>query len=239
VNAGGGGRETGLVSARRIAGLGGFLAAVAIVAWLRAEAMTPPKKAVRPEPGQYYAVDLSGGSRSIDLEFDGDSRYELIVSSLGDALRTFPVQLTARPHPQVESFPAVPVPPLQPRSIAQALPPQFAGVVPAEGVAGPVKRRFFLHVTADKLEDGQGYAPVCGSLVGEGHRVRVYLDRQTSPGDPAPGLIDEIIRLLDDEIIPRSRDFLGEHADIDGDGKLAVLVTGWLGRLCGGTTSLN
>jgi hypothetical protein len=128
---------------------------------------------------------------------------------------------------------------LQPRNIAQAQSPQFAGVVPAEGVAGAVQRRFFLHVTAVKLEDAQGYVPVSGHLVGEGHRVRVYLDRQTSPSDPAPGLIDEIIRLLDEEIIPRSREVLGEHADIDGDGKLAVLVTSWLGRLRGGTTSLD
>jgi hypothetical protein len=227
------------VSGRLIAGLGGFLAAVAIVAWLRACDEARPKAPFRPDPGQFYAVDLSGASRSIDLEFDGGTRYELIVSSLGDAGRSFPVRLTARPHSRVESFPAVVVTPLQSRNIAQVQSPRFSGVVPAEGIAAAVERMFYLHVTADRLEDARGYVAVSGSLVGEGDQVRVYLDRQTSPADVAPGLMDDIIRLLNDEIIPRSRDFLGEHADIDGDGKLAVLVTGWLGRMCGGTTSLN
>src|SRR5262249_28959146 len=75
------------------------------------------------------------------------------------------------------------------------------------------ERRFFLHVTADRLEDEQGYVPVTGVLAGEGELVRVYLDRQTSPAAVAPGLIDEIVRLLDREIIPRSRAIVGEHAD--------------------------
>ncbi len=69
--------------------------------------------------------------------------------------------------------------------------------------------------------------------------MRVYVDRQTSPGDLAPELVDEMIRLFDLEIIPRSREIVGEHADVDGDGKLAILVTPWLGKLGGGATSLN
>jgi hypothetical protein len=219
--------------------LTGLVAAVAVVAWLRADGVTHPAKADRPEANQYYAVDLSGGSRSFDLEFDGDDHYELIVASLGDAGRTFPVRLRAESRQRVESFPALPVASLEPRNIAQVLPPRFARVEQMQGMAAAAERQFFLHVTADRLEDEQGYVPVTGRLAGEGVRVRVYLDRQTAPEETAPGLIDEIIRLLDGEIIPRSREFVGEHADIDGDGKLAVLVTGWLGRLCGGKTSLN
>src|SRR5204862_5877874 len=101
------------------------------------------------------------------------------------------------------------------------------------------QRRFFLHVTDDVLEDQRGYVPVVGILAREGKQVRVYLDREVSESDLAPGLIGEVLRLLDDEIIPRSRELLGEHADVDGDGKLAVLVTPWLGKLCGGRTSLK
>jgi hypothetical protein len=219
--------------------LTGLLAAIAVVAWLRADALTLRESANRPETNRFYAVDLSGACRSFDLEFDGDDHYELIVASLGDAGRTFPVRLEAESRQRVESFPALPVAPLEPRHIAQALPPRFARVEQVQGLAAAAERQFFLHVTTDRLEEEQGYVPVTGRLAGEGDHVRVYLDRQTAPADMAPGLIDEIIRLLDGEIIPRSREFLGEHADIDGDGKLAVLVTGWLGRLCGGKTSLN
>src|SRR5205814_566701 len=98
------------------------------------------------------------------------------------------------------------------------------------------QRRFFLHVTTDPLEDDRGYVPVQGILAAEGKCVRVYLDRDVSESNLAPGLIATVIHLLDEDIIPRSRVLLGEHADVDHDGKLAVLVTGWLGRLCGGRT---
>ena len=100
-------------------------------------------------------------------------------------------------------------------------------------------RRFFLHVTADALENECGYVPVQGMLAGEGKYARVYLDSDVPKSGLAPGLIGEIIRLLDEEIIPRSRELLGEHTDVDHDGKLAVLVTAWLGRLCGGRISLK
>jgi hypothetical protein len=227
------------MSGRWMTRLTGLLAAVAVVAWLRADAVTHSGNADPPELNRFYAVDLSGASRSFDVEFDGDDHYELIVASLGDAGRTFAVRLEAQTRQRVELFPALPVASLEPRNIAQAMPPRFARVEQVQGVAAAAERQFFLHVTADRLEDEQGYVPVTGRLAGEGDRVRVYLDRQTAPEEIAPGLIDEIIRLLDAEIIPRSREVVGEHADIDGDGKLTVLVTAWLGRLCGGKTSLN
>ncbi|HEY3968753.1 MAG TPA: hypothetical protein VGM05_29665 [Planctomycetaceae bacterium] len=101
------------------------------------------------------------------------------------------------------------------------------------------RRRFFLHVTAGPLEDPGAYVPITGVLAGEGQHVRIYVDSDLSAGDLAPELVSETIRLLDAEIIPRSRELIGIHADVDGDDKLAVLVTPWLGRLCGGRVSLN
>lgn len=193
----------------------------------------------RPEPGRFYAVDVSSSHPSIDLAFDGDSHYELIVSSLGDAAQTSHVGLTAEPCAQVESLAAVSVTPIGSTG-RRAAPPRAArwSSLPVSSRVDS-ERRFFLHVTSDALEDVRGYVPVTGVLAGEGRRVRVYLDRDAPSAEPAPDLIAEIIRLLDDEIIPRSRAVLGEHADIDGDGKLAVLLTGWLGKLCGGKTALN
>src|SRR5262245_61648917 len=123
------------MSGRWMVRLAGLLAAVAVVAWLRAEAVTPPANLDRPEPNPFFAVDVSGAIRSFDLEFDGDDYYELIVASLGEAGRTFPVRLEALSRPRVESFPALPVASLEPRIIAQALPPRYARVEQVRGVA--------------------------------------------------------------------------------------------------------
>jgi len=227
------------MSGRWMTVYGALLAAVAAVAWLRAEAMPPLASSLRLEPGRFYAVDLSGSHPTIDLALDGNCRYELIVSSLGNEARTFPVRLESRPQRGVERLPIVPVEPLVRHAPPFVLAPQDSGEAEVPRTPGAAERRFFLHVTADRIEDEKGYVPVTGVLAAEGENVRVYVDRATPPVEVAPGLIDEIIRLFDFEIIPRSREIVGVHADIDGDGKLAVLVTGWLGRLRGGTTSLN
>lgn len=212
-----------------------------------------PHGPARPEQGRYYAVALDGEHQSIDLEFDGASHYELVVGSLGESARTYRVHLEARPITRVESFPVAPVG-VPPSGRAGHSPVEWrtstfapserntlaiSSTIPPEGGTTNAARRFFLHVTTDPLEDPGAYVPVEATVAGEGKEVRVYLDRHTPDSGLAVGLVDEIIRLLDDEIIPHSRTFLGEHADIDGDGKLAVLVTPWLGRLCGGKTSLN
>ena len=75
--------------------------------------------------------------------------------------------------------------------------------------------------------------------IGEGTAVRIYLDQEVGPDEIAEGLIAEIIRLFEREIIPRGTEWLGPVADVDGDGKLAVLLTPWLDRLNGGRTSIK
>jgi hypothetical protein len=100
-------------------------------------------------------------------------------------------------------------------------------------------RRFFLHVSNTALEDPAGYIPIEGVLAGEGRYTQVYVDLQTGDIPLAPGLVREVIRLLDSEIMPRGHELLGSLADVDGDGKLTVLITPWLGKLGGGRTSIN
>jgi hypothetical protein len=193
----------------------------------------------------------------------------MIVSSLGDASRTHRVSLEAISRSrseapvvvascQIACFGQAGSLPLQSRALidrrdfpkgpAPATPSAFAETVSSgcvtetekcDSASGAPQRRFFLHVTADALEDERGYVPVEGVIAGEGKLARVYLDRDVPESNLAPGLIAEIIRLFDEEIIPRSREFMGVHADVDHDGKLAVLVTAWLGKLGGGRTSLN
>src|SRR5262245_45529347 len=140
---------------------GGLLAAIAAAAWLHAEATPVPPGFELPELGRYYAVDLSGAHSAIDLEFDGDSRYELVVTSLGDGLQTYPVRLEAHARPRAELFPAVPVKSLRVPPKAPPCPvsgPTSAGASPSvfqQAARAESERRFFLHVTADRLEDEQ------------------------------------------------------------------------------------
>src|SRR5690606_27089196 len=103
----------------------------------------------------------------------------------------------------------------------------------------PAARTFHLHVTEGPLDDPRHYAPIEGLSVAEGRTVRVFLDRQMSPRALFPGLLDEIVRLMDDDIVPRTREVLGTHRDVDGDGRFAILLTPWLARLQGGRTSLG
>jgi hypothetical protein len=75
--------------------------------------------------------------------------------------------------------------------------------------------------------------------VAEGRFVRVFLDSQMQSGQLARGLVAEIVRLFDEEIVPDSREVLGQFRDVDGDGKFAIVISPWLGKLQGGHTALG
>jgi len=227
------------MSARTASIYSGFLAAIAAAVWFGPEERPRQDRQPRHELGQFYAVDVASPRAALDLEFDPASRYELIVSSLGDAARKFRVCLKATSKTRVESSPGVRVARLKKSSSRRSFRPDACPPASDATITGTAQRRFYLHVADDSPEDPRGYVPVAAQLVAEGRRVRVYLDRQESSSGSGAALIDEIVRLLDDEIIPRSMEILGEHADVDDDGKLAVLVTPWLARLCGGKTSLK
>ena len=100
-------------------------------------------------------------------------------------------------------------------------------------------RTFDIHTGAGRLEDPASYTRVRARLVAECPTVRIFLDEQHRREQLADGLLEEISHWLDQRVLPRSREVWGgTHHDIDGDGKLAVLLTPWLGRLQGGETAL-
>lgn len=244
------------MTGRKRLACGAVLAAVACAAWLRAESHPPTEARSPVEVGRWYS--LHPVDRNSGREFDATSGcYELIVGSLGDAGREFRVTLEGAAiapgtshgdSDRIARSSRLPIDPLASHRIrsrderraetgAGHSMIQATAVAECAATSTAPERRFFLHVTSDPLEDPQGYVPVTGSLAGVGRSVQVYVDREMA--EPASGLVAEIIRLMDDEIIPRSQELIGEHTDMDGDGKLAILVTSWLGRLCGGKTSLN
>lgn len=239
--------------ARFVMPLAGLAAVLAGWVWLRAESRDAVAPADPVTRGEYYAVGTDGESALLALPAACDGQCDLIISSLGDSSRTYQVSLSTRAGWSPAAARLGRIEPIQwsqsrGRAAGMATPPapldeRSDAAVPcgsSDELARPLHdRRFLLHVTEAVLEDPLGYVPVDVTLAGEGRMVRVYRDRQLSAGELAPGLVDEIIETLDERVIPRSRDLLGTHRDVDGDGKLAVLLTPWLGRLHGGRTSVN
>jgi len=101
------------------------------------------------------------------------------------------------------------------------------------------ERAFFLHASSLALNDPRGYQLVKANLLIEGELTRVYLDHNCEQDEQHLANAREIVRALDDRIIPAATKLSGPFADIDEDGKLAVLLTPTLERMQGGKNSLK
>lgn len=219
------------------------------------------------EPDVPYAVETAYDHATIDLPFDSRSRYVIIIGSLGDPNREHHVTLTARPiHRPVAAVVrrlAALNSPIKSRA-RQAVPTKTKPLIPtrSEGLIPSViplshddrrdkpdgsqqlehtlvDREFFLHASDGPLDHASEYTRLQARLIAEGVNVRVYLDRRQPLQKLASGLAEAIVRTLDTEIIPLFQRKLGRFRDVDGDGKLTVLLTPLLGRLQGGTTSVE
>ncbi|MEX0700735.1 MAG: hypothetical protein WD069_01425 [Planctomycetales bacterium] len=219
------------------------------IPWLR---QAPQPRIERLEPGRWYALEISQEEAEFDLPFDArGSRHVLIVSNLSAGGPAQEIVLSAAPVAAASPIAARAVDPLDAlRPIEEALARRSgidegcsSGGGGSSGSARPTAdsaaRTFSLHVTEGPLDDPRQYARIAAQPIAEGRSVRVYLDDCLRPRDLFPGLAEEIVRLVDEEVVPRSRRVLGTHRDVDGDGKFAVLLTPWLDRLQGGRTSLG
>lgn len=230
-----------------------LLACVGMVGlWADTPARQSPA-AVLP-PGTPFDVAVRSSRAEFDLNLSGDGRYVLIVSSLANSGAEYRVRLESGATSQPARQPLQRVSPLRPQTavasgqknrrsrngaVVQASQQAGASDIATHPEVSREGREFHLHVTDGALEDPRAYARVRARKVGEGKLVRVYLDAQQTPAELAPGLAAEIVRLIDEEVGPASEAGLGVPRDVDGDGKLAVLVTAWLGKLRGGQTSVQ
>ncbi len=210
-------------------------------------------------PGVPYVVDVDRDQADLDLEFQPNSRYTLVISSLARGTESFHVMATARPIAVTKRLPRR-LPAVQPRrAVFESLVPMSRGsdnsvstpassgkmtpeppaaTTPANTRATP-SRVFALHVTDGSLDDPTQYAKVPAQQVAVGRNVRVYLDNQQSIKELPPGLVSSIADLFDNELIPRFRAVFGTYRDVDGDGRFSVLLSPWLARLQGGRTSIG
>lgn len=100
-------------------------------------------------------------------------------------------------------------------------------------------REVFLHVTDGDLDDPKQYARITTRNVACGDRVRVFLDQQLADGEVPRTRIEELVRMLEADVVPRIESQFGPLQDVDHDGRFAVVLTPWLSRLQGGRTSIG
>ncbi len=226
--------------------LAGALAVGAGAAWVASDfrPVSPNRQTCRLDVA--YAVDVREGQATFDLRLKADARYWVILGSLADHNEETGITLSAERVATVERFPLRPLPPLScdlPRRWDTSWPIFEAGddPLPTEPPDSfqPIRREFYLHVTDGPLNDSQQYAKVESRCVAEGRFVRVFLDSQVETAQLARGLLPEIVGWFDKKIVPGSQEVLGTFRDVDGDGKFAILISPWLGKLEGGKTSLG
>jgi len=234
----------------------GVLFCGAGVSWIVADrAVLSAGSSIRLEPGVAYAVETAYNRATIDLPFDPETRYVIIIGSLGVPERRHRVTLTTRPinhvtSPAVRRLPVLDVPEKQ--RVERSIPRRAEGLTPSvfplsledrrdkpDGLQQFDSREFFLHASDGSLDDATEYTRVQARLIAEGVNVRVYLDRRQPARELVSGLAEAIVQTLDAQIIPLFRRKLGRIRDVDGDGKFAVLLTPLLGRLQGGRTSVE
>lgn len=215
----------------------GIAVALLGMRWSRSD---PGKSAPVIIVGAAYAVDVSHGQATIDLKFAANQRYLLVLGSLGAAEQDYTVKVAAEPTDEVKRQNISRVEPLRLRRLTSRVPGRSTQNETNESTrSAEAVRDFHLHVTEHALENARGYHRIHARLLAEGLHVRVYLDGDQRASEIHPGIADELVRVFDEEVLPVSRRHLGTHRDVDGDGKFAILLTHWLGKLQGGRTSVG
>jgi len=129
---------------------------------------------------------------------------------------------------------------LRPRTAEPSARREFVTSTSAEQLAdSDTARTYYLHVTDGPLSDPRQYVAVHSRAIADGKRVRVYLDRQRNLTPRIERMARQIIAVLEEQIIPLATREVGPWDDVDGDGRLSVLLTPWLEKLQGGKTTLK
>lgn len=189
---------------------------------------------------------LDGHGSNAACELPAGQRYRLVLGCLADATHEYRVSLrltnsspSSRDPDKRESHAEVldrhTGKRTRPLTLSSA--PSMDRVDVSQPLVAP--QEFFLHVTDGELDDPKQYARISAANVACGSRVRVFVDQQLAKGEVSQSRIDELVCLLESDVVPRVESQFGPLRDVDGDGRLAVVLTPWLSRLQGGRTSIN
>ncbi len=202
-------------------------------------------------PLVWYRLDNGDSQKTLKLPLADGQRYLLVIGCLGDASKSHSVRLSGSEASHSENCwffadrpPYRIASPVRRVSTARlCFGPtnvvETATLQTAKAESSAIVREFFLHVTDGDLDDARQYARINARRIGLGARVQVFLDQQLRHDAVSPSKIEELIRLLDDEVLPRVESQYGRVRDVDGDGRFAVVLSPWLSRLQGGRTSLG
>ncbi len=185
------------------------------------------------QPGRLYDVAVESSTATFDLPFrEQNEQYLLVVANPSVLPEPQTVTFSAEPIDDVRLTPLSPVPSLN-RATAPSLPRSSVRSNPSPAIA---QREFWIPVTGGSLENPATYRRIVGKLAAEGRGVRVYVDRDDSVANYT---IAQIVRRFPVTVRPKIEKYLGTARDIDGDGVLTVVLTGWLDRLEGGRAPLG
>ncbi len=109
---------------------------------------------------------------------------------------------------------------------------------PAHPATARERRPFAIQTTTGDPADPAFYETIDGRLARCGERVAVYVDERDL-ATVSSAALDMIVDVIDEEIPGRLATRIGEVADIDGDGRLTILVSQVLGRMAEGTAVLD
>ncbi|GEM_PF-1032310 len=79
--------------------------------------------------------------------------------------------------------------------------------------------------------DPRTYTTVLASLKYEGDHTLLYVDEDTAPGCITDSEAEDLGRIFDEDIYQTNRMYFGEESDINGDRKVAVLLTPEVNKL--------
>jgi hypothetical protein len=170
-------------------------------------------------------------------EGDGQRRVLATISVLDRDLGPHDVSIRARAVAGDGDDAVTPV--VAARPLARPMDHLIPDVSAARVVGVPApSREFHLMVREDDPAQASSYVPIRADRVGIGRRVAIYADRRDLDRIRSE-VVELIVRTFDEVIEPHAAACWGHADDIDGDGRFAVVLTSWLGRLGGGPLAVD
>jgi len=101
--------------------------------------------------------------------------------------------------------------------------------MPTASGSSPGTYSFYLDLTG--LVPGKGVMVIQAKLIEQTRYAKVYQEEGISV---EPGLVPELVRRIDDLIVPRDRLLFGQESDVNGDAHFSILLTDRSKQRCRG-----
>lgn len=220
---------------------------VGLIGWI-----SPAKVQWPLEPQRPYQVIVYRDKATFDLPFsEAGESYLLVVANLADD-DISPRQVTLSSHAvsAAETSSLLALPPLD-ASASSLLNEQPADATSADAsqtsdppsqpeptLADPTPghRRFFLKVGRADSHNPAAWREIQTQLLVAGRHAAVYGDLADQVSMETAAAVAET---FDSQVFPRLVPWMGTVADVDGDGRLAIVLTSWLSRLDEGRLALG